>query len=162
MAKEDEDQDLEFTAKPSSFKEIVMDHLRRITLLSSCELRGGYYSTVTSKTGDEKEIYVEDSREALSNAIYCLAHLLLSKHDKEMKPKFEEFEKELKEQKEKFLKGTKIKDNEVLGEAHYKDQERIMLEEYKIKKMRIFRQLFAELCNLLSRLKYFEIGGGVY
>ena len=58
-------EDIEFSPKNASFKDIIMMHISRITKLSSCELRGGYYSTIPTKEGNEKDIYVEDTREAL-------------------------------------------------------------------------------------------------
>ena len=98
MRMDDNDNDEEgttsFLGKTSNFKEITMDHLRRITKLSSCELRGGYYTTFVTKSGEEKEHYVEDSREALENAIYCLSQLLISRFTTTMKSNFKEFEEE--------------------------------------------------------------------
>jgi len=162
MKEEEKDEDMEFSGKPSSFKEICMNHLARIGLLSSCELRGGYYAAVKTKSGDEKEMYVQDSRESLSNAIYFLAQVLILKFDKPMKESFEKFIKEKEELKQKFLKKTKIDDVEVLGESYYEDKEKILLEEYKIKKMELYKELFTELSTLLARLRYFEIGGAVF
>lgn len=157
-----QDDDLEFTGKPSSFKEIVMAHLTRITQLSSIELRGGYYSVFVTKSGEEKESYVPDSRAALENAIYCLAQLLIPKFDDKTKKAFIKFKDELVALKQEFLKATKIDDKEVLGEAYYSDVEKKLLEEYKIQKCELYREFFTILSLLLAKHKYFEIGGAVF
>lgn len=162
--KEDTDygDDVEFNGKASSFKELTIQHLGRISKLFSCELRGGYYTILKGKDGIEQEIYIPDTREALSNAIFFLALILKCQNDNNMKEAWETFETNLKELKEKFLKYTKMEEEEVLGEAYYNDEEKIKLEEYKIKKMEGYKTLFQELASLLARKRYFEIGGGVF
>lgn len=155
--------DFEFSSKPSSFKEIVMEHLKRITQLSCVEFRGGYYNSFKTKQAEIHETYVPDSREVLSNAIYCMAQLLILKFDKEMTPAFEQFNKDRLELKRKFLDSTKsLEETEVLGEGFYNDDEKILLEEYKIQKIVIYLDLFTELSKLLARKKYFEIGGASF
>jgi len=156
------DDDMEFSGKPSSFKEIVMEHLRRITSLSSVELRGGYYTILTTKQGEEKEVYVQDSRAALENAIYCFAQLLIPKFDDRTKKAFEKFRDDLAVLKKGFLKLTKINDNEVLGEGYYNDEEKKLLEEYKIKKLWLYIEFFTDLSILLAKHKYFEMGGAIF
>ena len=106
--KEEEQDVTPFTGNASTFKEITLLHLARITRLSSCELRGGYYSMFKKKGGEEKEYYVEDTREALENAIYCLGQMLVTKFTKEMIKEFEEFEKDRIKLKTEFLKATKL------------------------------------------------------
>ena len=150
------EEGIRFSTKTSSFKEIIMEHLRRITKLSSCELRGGYYSTFVTKSGEEKEHYVEDSREALENAIYCLAQLLISRFTKTMKTDFETFEKERGELKQAFFKKTSIDEKEVLGEGFYSDDDKILLEEYKIDKLWLYKYLFTKLIILLASKNYLE------
>ncbi len=163
MEPEQTEGDIEFSGKPGSFKEVVMNHLTRITKLFSVELRGGYYTLTKMKTGEEKEFYVQDSREALENAIYCLALLILNKFDSQMKKHFKEFEEELVTSKEEFLKRTKsMEELEVLGEGFYTAEEKVFLEEYKIRKMETYKGLFKQLSILLDNKNYFEIGGGVY
>ncbi len=163
MVKDESEGDIEFSGKPGSFKEVVMNHLTRITKLFSVELRGGYYTITKMKTGEEKEFYIQDSREALENSIYCLALLILNKFDSPMKKHFKEFEDDLVTSKGKFLKRTtSIGESEVLGEGFYTDEEKVFLEEYKIKKMEMYKGLFKQLSILLDKKNYFEIGGGVY
>ncbi len=145
-------------SKTSSFKEITMLHLTRITKLSSCELRGGYYSVFTTKSGEEKEYYVEDSREALENAIYCLAQLTISRFTEKMRKNFDEFEKTRETLKQNFLDKTSINETEVLGESYYEERDKILLEEYKIKKLNLYKKLFTQLVMMLAAKNYLEVG----
>ncbi len=152
-----DDEGVSFS-KTSSFKEITMLHLTRITKLSSCELRGGYYSVFSTKSGEEKEYYVEDSREALENAIYCLAQLTISRFTKQMTTSFEKFKTERDNLKQTFLDKTSLAETEVLGESYYVDKDKIILEEYKIKKLNLYKNLFTELVIMLAAKNYLEVG----
>ncbi len=145
-------------SKTSTFKEITMMHLTRITKLSSCELRGGYYSMFITKSGEEKEYYVEDSREALENAIYCLAQLTISRFTKQMILYFDNFERVRETMKQSFLDKTSLTETEVLGESYYADKDKIILEEYKIKKLNLYKNLFTELIKMLAAKNYLEVG----
>ena len=156
--KPEEEEGIRFSMKTSSFKEIIMDHLRRITILSSCELRGGYYSTFKTKSGEEKEYYGEDTREALEKAIYCFTQLLIPKFHDGTKKYFAEFKEQLKKLKEEFLKKTELEETEVLGEAYYEEKDKVGLEEYKIKKLNLYKGLFTELIRLLAKKNYLEAG----
>ena len=148
-----EDGTIDFSNKATTFKEILMNHLSRITRLYSCELRGGYYTVLNTKEGGEKETYVEDTREALENAIYCLAHLLIKKieKDKRTNEKFNTFHEELNKIKKEFMEKTEVKENEILGESYYNDEEKVLLEEYKIRKLNLYKDLFSELSRLLDK-----------
>lgn len=158
----DDDYDDEVSIGASSFKEIILKHQSRITLLYSKELRGGYYTMVTNRKGETKEAYVEDTREALSNAILCLTQLLILKFDGEMNKAIDEFNKEVSDIEKEFLESSSIEEDVVLGESFYGDDDKILLERYKIKKLALYQGLFTEICKLLLRLKYFEISGGIY
>ena len=157
-----EESEIDINVKGGSFKEIIMIHLARIALLSSTELRGGYFSITQTKSGDTKEVYVADSRESLSNAVYFLAQALFPKFDKDMKSAFKTFKEATEKLKDEFLEETEKEDSEVLGEAYYPEKEKSMLEEYKIKKLDLYRELFTDLSQFLSRKKYLEIVGGAF
>lgn len=144
-----------------TFKDLVMRHLYNISKLYCVELRGGYYTLKKDKHGEEVEVYVPDSREALSNAIMFLAQLLMCKFDKPAKAAHKTFLENTAKLKTSFLKKTKIDDTEVLGEAYYNEDEKKILEEYKIKKLHYFQDLFTELSLFLGRRNFLEIGGDV-
>lgn len=156
------ESEIDINVKGGSFKEIVMAHLARIALLSSTELRGGYFSITQTKSGDTKEIYVADSRESLSNAIYFLAQALLPKFNKEMEAAFKTFQEDVLELKRDFLSKTKKEDTEVLGESYYPENEKSLLEEYKIEKLNRYKDLFNDLSQFLYDEKYLEIIGGSF
>lgn len=146
----DEEGILSINPKEASYREVVHEHLRRVIKLSSCELRGGFWTRMTTKDGGEKLIYVQDTRETLCNAILCLAFLLQPKFDKKQKDYFKIFNEELDKKKMKFLDKTKINDKQILGEDYYDKDEKKLLIEYKIEKLELHLELFAELCILLS------------
>ena len=155
-----EESEIDINVKGGSFKEIIMIHLSRIALLSSTELRGGYFSVTQTKDGSTKEIYVADSRESLSNAIYFLAQALFPKFDTNMETAFKTFREATKELKDDFLKATEKDDKEVLGESYYPEKEKSLLETYKIMKLDLYRELFTDLSQFLSRKRYLEMTGG--
>lgn len=149
--------------KPAQFKDVVIIHLRRLMELSACEMRGGYHLFIKDKSGNEREVYVEDSRERISNAIFAFGLLLLPKFDKTMKEKYKKFKELLKKNKDKFLEATSIEEKEVLGEGYYEStSDKVLLEEYKIHKLQLYWDLFSDLSELLGRLNYMEIGGGSF
>lgn len=115
-----------------TFKDIILQHLKRISQLSSVEFRGGYFAKklipMPSGVTLTSEEYVPDTREIYRNAVDVLADMLAPYFDKTMRESEEKFQKEEKSQKDK---------NELL----------------KIK-----RKLFRELCCFLFRKKYLELG----
>ncbi len=159
----EEGQESKFYGRPETFKDVVISHLKKIAGLSATEFRGGYYITFTDRKGVTKESYVEDSRERYNNSVLILSFLLKGKFDDNMEKRNKEIHKELEELRKKFLKTSSINENEILGEGFYeKDEDKVLLEEYKTKKLRTYHKLFSELCLLLGRLNYMEIGGGEY
>jgi len=147
-----------------SYKDIVLSQFRKITLLSNVEFRGGFYTIIQNKKGGEdKEVYVPDSREIYSNAVYALGILLISKFNPEMKTHWAEYDRLMKENKKAFLDSTEIEETVILGERFYEDtKEKISLETYKITKLEINQWLYSQLSLLLASINYMELGGGVY
>ncbi len=144
----------------NSFKDILMSQLRRVTQLSSVEFRGGYYSTVPTKSGVDKEIYVQDSREVFSNAVYVLALLLKPKFDKEMEKSFGTFNTKLKDRQKEFIGKSSVEEEVILGESFYdKEEDKILLETYRNRKLKLHLSLFAEISNQLARINYMELSG---
>lgn len=162
MGNEDKDEDIEIgSGKSSTFKEVIMNQLSKITNNSNVEFRGGYYTIVQTKMG-EREIYVQDTREVFNNGVFCFAMLLKKKYDKEMDKNFEEFKKDLETLKAAFIKKSTVDEDVILGEGFYQDNDKIALEEYKQKKLALHIKLFGYLCDLLARKRYLEITGGVF
>ena len=123
-----------------TFREIVMNHLRKITQLCCVEFRGGFYieKIHTAGGGSYKEtIYIPDTRETYINAVNMLHDLLLPIFDKQMKSKSKILEMKYQnksiENTTSQSKGKKAKE-----------------------KLEIKRELFQELSHLLKRLRYLE------
>ena len=147
----------------NSFKDIVMSQLRRVTQLSSTEFRGGYYTLVPTKAGVDREVYVQDSREVFSNAVYALALLLKPKFDAEMDNSFKTFNNKLKDRQDDFMKKSSVEEEVILGESFYdKEEDKILLETYRNKKLKLHLSLFAEISRQLSRVNYMELGGDTF
>lgn len=155
----------EFEISPSahSFKDIVMAQLHKINQLSNVEFRGGFYTIFITKTGEEKEIYVQDTREAYSNAVFQFSMLMQPKYDEEMHKKFKLFEDKLKLLEVDFLEISTVDDEVVLGEIYYTTKEdKVALETYKVKKLRLYQRLFLHLSRLLAKQNYMEFLGKTY
>lgn len=117
------------------FKDIVMRQLQRVVTNSSQEMRQGFWVYVNiPNMNPEKSKYIGDSRKELTQSIDCLHDLLMPKFDKEMK-KFSE---------EIYLKVEEVKEGS----------------ENKItfwnKKLKIYREIFQQLCLFLDRLGWLE------
>ncbi len=160
----DDTEDIEISpGGGNSFKDIVMLQLRKVTQLCCCEWRGGYYTMVPQKGGQEREVYVQDSREVFSNGVYALAIILTPKFDKDMDTALTNFKTKLSERQAKFIKDSSVDEEVILGESFYtEDKDKILLETYRNKKLKLHLSLFAELSKLLGRINYMELGGGVF
>ena len=131
-----------------SFREICMQHLKRIGLLASKEMRGGYWQEKTRSVGGSivtDNYYVPDSREEYSNAVDYLADVLYPHFDEEMK----KLEEKSETDREEIYK-TEVEES--------KEEPNKSRQVYRNKKVEIKRKLFRALCSFLYRKKYLEIG----
>lgn len=147
----------------NNFRDVVMNQFNKVTSFSNVEFRGGFYTKVPTKEGGEKEIYVQDSREVFSNACFALALILQPKFNKGMIEHFEEFRDTKDKITEECIKATSVEENVILGDSFYESQEdKIIIEEYKTKKLLLHLKLFANISQELSRHGYFEMRGETY
>lgn len=154
--------DMEFNQSVDPFKELVFMQLRRIMEFSNCEFRGGYYSKQQTSDGNEKEFYVPDTREIFCNAVHAFSLLLIPKYDKQMKTYHVTFIKDLAKIKQDFIETSSVKETIILGDSFYEDEkDKLLLEEYKEKKLQLYLALFSELNLLLSRDNYLTYGGQI-
>lgn len=162
MAEEHPDE-FDSSSIVSTFKDVVLTQLLKLNNLCNVEFRGGYYTTVPTKGGEEKEVYVQDSREVFSNAVLALRILLEPRFDKVMKPNYLKFKTELKKIQEAFIEDSSVEEEVILTESFYKNEEdRILLETYKMKKLQLYINLFSNLSFQLFRLNYLGISGGTF
>jgi hypothetical protein len=146
-----------------SYKDIVLQQYRQITLLSNVEFRGGFYNTSINSRGEEKTIYIPDSREVYSNAVFGLAQLLIPKFDAKMQEAWQEYEEMRDANKKWFIDISTPKEEVILGERFYEEtKDKINLETYKTRMLEIHQYLYTQLSLLLSRQNYLEFGGGTY
>ena len=148
-----------------SFREIILQHLKKISQFASVEFRGGYWEIkpdTSPSSNSEFKVYVPDTREVYSNSVECLADMLFPYFDETMIAD----EKRCKEEDKKaYTDNTIIKqlDKEEDSEEEIKTQRRKFKDmkgrvSYRSLRVRIVRELFRDLCSFLHRKKYLEVG----
>lgn len=150
-----------------TFREIVLNHLKRILTFASVEFRGGFWeyrSHPDPQRNDPLKTYIHDTREIYSNAIEGLYDVLFPHFDKKMKDEGKELVKELE---------TAYRDNTSIVEADREDKtpeegEEVEKQEkrtfgnvdnrrsYRKQRLNINRKLFRALCCFLKRIDYFK------
>lgn len=158
-----ENYSMNFGKDKLQFKDIIFQHLHKISQFASVEFRGGYWEEKAVSVGGGQtitnRIYVPDTREVYSNAVECFADMLYPHFDKKMK----EAEEKAQEDIDKAFKDNSVvveetRTDETPEEAkrYFKDvQQR---RSYRDMKLDINRKLFRELCCFLYRKKYLELG----
>lgn len=145
----------DYTKDKITFRDIILQHLRKITAFSSCEFIGGYWQERTLVTAGSTtqtiKTYVPDSREVYSNAVECMADMLYSYFDKEMKDQEEECNKQIQEA---FMNNTIENENN----NKRKFQSNSFRISFRDEKRAINKKLFRYLCSFLYRKKYLELG----
>jgi uncharacterized protein (DUF2225 family) len=94
------DADAIYTEQGFSFKNIVMEHLRKLSGLCSQELRGGYIVETTQINNGivtKTQTYEPDTRMEVSNGILYLGILLTPHFDTEMEQKDRDIEQQITE-----------------------------------------------------------------
>jgi len=139
------DAEQQFSQEQFGFREIVLQHLRRITEISSREFRAGYWKMLYRNPSTPPiPVWIEDTRDAYINAVNMLHDLLLPKFDKiieEEDNRVEKYEEDLEQDlKEK---------NKDMEEKEFKKL-------WKDELLEIKRYLFQQLSLLLDRLGYLE------
>lgn len=121
----------------TTFKEIVMGHLTKISNICTKEFREGYWEERPVKIGESVFIiknYKEDTRDAYVNAVDFLHDILLPRFNKDCIDKIEIINNKLKKEKEDIKDKNKWRD----------------------KRLELRREIFIELNKLLKHLKYLE------
>lgn len=146
-----------------TFRDIILQHLRKIAQFSSVEFRGGYWDYRAIHSNYQTNIvktYIPDSREVYSNAVEALADLLYPYFDAEMHKE----EKVCKDSLHKaFVRTTDSKVAEKKDDSDESVTIRVFKSEgnklsYRESRRKIYRKLFRALCSFLYRKKYLELG----
>lgn len=140
-----------------SFRLIALNYLRKIGILSAVEFRGGFYLTHITKSGEEKELYVPDTRDTYCNAVEYFYTILYPHFDDKMKKKGIAFEKLIEDNAKDFMEKSSVDETIILGSSFYTEtKDKIFLEEYKNKKLSLFIKLFRYINSFLKRTYYME------
>lgn len=129
-----------------SFKEIIILHIRKIGNLASVELMGGYWEErIIKGTNETIKLYVPDTREMYSHAIWFLHDTLYPHFDEEMLNASENYVGLMKELEDRYIIDTQFEN--VTDRAKFRER--------KVKYSRI---LFKEICCFLFRKRYLDVG----
>jgi hypothetical protein len=122
-----------------SFREIILQHLKKITEFSSVEWKGGYWEQRIIPMGSggmTQKVYVPDTRDIYSNAVEVFGDLLFPHYDEEMK----------------------TEDKRIQNKIDAITKEEKSLEQFKQDKRKIMRDLFRQISCFLKRRRYLELG----
>lgn len=149
----------------TTFNDLLFEHIRRILIAQSIEMRGGFWITKTKTshgTTTQERSYVPDTRETFGGTVDALHDLALPHFDKKMQEVAKKINDSLEQIKKGCLNKTEANDKEIMSSDFYKGKgdDKIIVEEYRFKKLRLKRQMWQELSLLLKRLHYFK--GKVY
>jgi hypothetical protein len=140
-----------------SFRLMVLWYVHKIGDLAAREFRGGFYMQVETKAGQLKEVYVEDTRETYSNAVQFLHNLLEPHFDNRMKIMANKFMKLVENNEKEFIDKSVPEEDVILGENFYTEQkDKVLLEQYKQKKAKLYIRYFMHISRFLHRLNYLE------
>jgi hypothetical protein len=139
-----------------TFRDIILQHLRKITTLACVEMRGGHYESKSSNKKNSNEIiktWIPDTRIIYINAVDCFADMLYPYFDKEMLEAENNSVTELK----KVFNELTIESNQgsINTRIFISGVEKNM---YQMEHLRISKKLFRELCSFLYRKRYLELG----
>lgn len=152
--------EIEYNPQQLTYNDLVLMHLRKVNAASIVEFRGGFYTSFTDKQGNEREMYVPDTREIFCNAVYHLALLLKPRFGERLNQKFRTFEDRYGQLTDSFIRKTVTDETVVLGEPFYESKgDKLLLEEYKQKKLRLHIKLFSYIAEHLENKGFTERRG---
>ena len=138
-----------------TFKDIVLQHLKKITIFASVEMRGGFWQETphpNPSTNAVLKVWTPDSREVYSNAVECLSDMLSPYFDEVMTKAEDKIIKEITKSYERNtinITGSKTK-------SEFKKLSDGV--NFKIETSLYNKQLFRDLNKFLYRKKYLELG----
>ena len=150
-----ESQGPDYMKDKISFRDIVLQQVKRVTNVAAVEFHGGFYETKPHPNPNVNTVlktYVADSREIFCNSVEILADLLFPYFDDDMKTDEEAAAKERDAAYKKRTVINKVGD----GEYEYKYEDSKI--NWLVDRVEIDRLLFRALCAFLYRIKYLELG----
>jgi len=146
-----------------TFKAIVLQQLQKIVNLQSKEMRGGFWQNkaipVSNGMVKMEKVYVADTREEYGGGVDALHDLLIPYFHLKMKELDTLSIAQLQKMKEDVIDASSIDETEVLDNEFYTDpKNKLIIANYRFKKLNISRRMFQGLCCFLHRKKYLELG----
>ncbi len=126
-------------------RDIILEHIRAILIISRIEFRGGFWENVSRGDSRTESVYVPDTRASYIQSIRALHDVLLPYFDKKMKEKSKELEGAIEKEHARLKK----KQKEDMKDTNYREK----LSVFKSTKM---REMFQELNLLMYRQKYLK------
>jgi hypothetical protein len=140
-----------------TFPMLALEQFERLITSHNVEFRGGFYLKIGSMNGEQREIYVEDTREVFCNTCKALTILIMPFFSDKMKSKYDDIKKRLEKLKKDFLDSTSVEESIVLGEAFYeKEEDKILLEQYNNMKVELYQGLFEALSFEFGLKRYWK------
>jgi len=127
------------------FKDLVLQHLKKILEITTSEFKGGYYKESVINNILTKE-YIPDTRKQYIQSIESLSDILLPHFDQKIKEPYKTISEKIKKLTEGMKKKKKLTDLEI--------------RDYTLDKLEFCRELFRELNLLLKRKDYLK--GSIY
>jgi len=157
-----EEDNWELTLTGDPYKDLIMWQLKQVCRSSNVEFRGGFYITVSDKTGNDREIYIQDTREVFCNAIHLFAILTQNNFKPAEEKAFLKFKEDLKAIEDEFMQKSSVDEDIILGEPFYENpRDKILLEMFKNKKVKVHRNLLVSIISTVSKKNSFANNGGV-
>ena len=129
-----------------TFRDIVLEHLKRCVKLGSVEWRSGGYedkATITNGVVNIIKIYISDTREEYIHAVLQLRNLLIPHYDNKITTYDKTYQDEIK----------------TLFDEYEKNKTKSSVNIFRNKQLKLTNELFIELNKLIFRLDYFSVGG---
>lgn len=127
-------------SKGASYKEIVLNQLQRAVSNMSQEMREGFwiYSHVSNQS-PQKIRYIGDSRDETKSSLDVLHDLLMPKFDNDMRGKSKEIYEKFENFHQEYVKAPKSERGNYWNPV-----------------LKIYRELFQELCLFLEKIGWLE------
>lgn len=149
--------------KEFNFRFAVLRQFSKVIEFGNVEYRGGFYMVVQNKQGEDKEVYVPDTREIFCNSVFQLSLIMQQRFLKATKELFKKTRAEVARMEKDFLDASTPDEQTILGEAFYTDRkDKILLDEYKNLKLKEYQKLFSQLCKEISIQNYFQDKSGSF
>jgi len=136
---------------------LAVEQYERVILAHNVEFRGGFYIQMPGNNGNTTEVYVPDTREVFCNSCHVLGIISRYTMNDKGREEYEKINEKIRKNEQKFLERSSVKEEVILGEAFYeKTEDKIFREEYIMKKVRLYQELFTLVTHQFGYKKFFQ------